>query len=356
MRVLGIESSCDETAAAVVEEDGRVLADVVASQVETHAPYGGVVPELASRAHLKAVVPVVRAALAELPRGLDDVDAVAVTKGPGLIGALLVGIQVGKAIAFSRNLPLVGVNHLDGHLLAPDLHYAGAPHSPPPRPYVALLASGGHTALYLVDDDQEAELLGQTRDDAAGEAYDKVAKLLRLGYPGGPIIDRWARQGDRSAVPLPLPMLHRGLEFSFAGLKTAVAQLVSRAGGPEALSEMQVANVCASFQHAVVEVLANKAVAACEDRGARSLVLTGGVAANGALRARAAELAEARGVGLHLPPRSACTDNAAMIAYAGARELAKGARDGWHLTAHSRDPARRRGRFSRDGSPIPRVR
>lgn len=355
MRVLGVESSCDETAAAVVTEDGEVISDVVASQVAVHAPFGGVVPELASRAHLRNVIPVVRQAVAALPRGLDDVDAVAVTNGPGLVGALLVGVSVAKSIAWSRGLPLVGVDHLDGHLLAVHLRRGPDPVAGPPMPYVALLASGGHTALYEVRAFDDIELLGQTRDDAAGEAYDKVAKLLGLGYPGGPIVDRLAASGDPDAVPLPVPMLGRqSLDFSFSGLKTAVARLVARDGVPS--SDEARADLCASFQAAVVTVLTRKAVRACRARGVEHLVLTGGVAANRGLRAEAKARCDREGLTLWVPPFASCTDNAAMIAYAGALRLAAGERDGVELAAYSRDPGRRRGRFGRDGELIERAR
>lgn len=360
MNVLGIESSCDETAAAIVREDGMVLADVVASQVKVHAPYGGVVPELASRAHMRAIVPVINGALEKLPRGLDDVDAIAVTQGPGLVGALLVGIQAAKAIAWSRGLPIVGVSHLEGHLLAVYLRRprgvrvegSGGPPvtepepepPPPPKPFIALLASGGHTAIYEVRAHDDIELLGQTRDDAAGEAYDKVAKLLGLGYPGGPVVDRLAARGDPHAIDLPMPMRGRGLELSFSGIKTAVAQHVKKQGSPK--DESAVADVCASFQRVVVESLVQKSIAACEEREVRHLVLTGGVAANRGLRARAAEVCAEHGITLHVPPFASCTDNAAMIAYAGAQRLAAGERDDLGLTAYSRDPGLRRGKIS----------
>lgn len=350
MIVLGIESSCDETGAALVREDGRVLSDVVASQVALHAPYGGVVPELASRAHLRAIMPVVEQALAVLPDGLARVDAIAVTEGPGLVGALLVGIQAAKAIAWSRGLPIVGVSHLDGHLLAPYLTRPaegdGARPSTagvPAMPYVALLASGGHTALYEVRSPLDIELLGQTRDDAAGEAYDKVAKLVGLGYPGGPIVDRLAQKGDPSAVALPRPMAGRGLELSFSGLKTAVAQHVAQHGAPA--DEQGLADLCASFQRVVVSVLVDKSLRACEARGIPRLVLTGGVAANRGLRAHAREACDRAGVELFVPPVASCTDNAAMIAYAGALRLLERGPRADEIVPYSRDPERRRGRM-----------
>ncbi len=352
MRVLGIESSCDETAAAVVTEDGEVISDIVASQIDEHAPYGGVVPELAARAHLRAVLPVVAEALAPLPRGLDDIDAIAVTNGPGLVGALIVGVQFARTLALCRQLPVVGVNHLDGHLLAVHLRYAGA--RTPQYPYVALLVSGGHTALYRVDAFDEIGILGQTRDDAAGEAFDKAAKVLGLGYPGGPVIDRLAADGDPRAVPLPVPMASKAtLDFSFSGLKTAVARHIQQHGQPR--NEPALANLCASFQRSVVRVLARKSVIACQREGVGRLVLCGGVAANRGLRTHAAELAAKAGVELFVPPLRACTDNAAMIAYAGALRLASGEWDD-ELSIYSRDPvARRRGKFRRDGTLVKRT-
>jgi N6-L-threonylcarbamoyladenine synthase len=338
MIVLGIESSCDETAAALVRDDGLVLSDAVASQIALHAPYGGVVPELASRAHLTNLVPVIDEALRVLPRGLAEVDAIAVTQGPGLVGALLVGVQAAKAMAWAQKKPLVGVNHLVGHLLAV---YLRRKESEPPialkMPYIALLASGGHTALYQVDDAQRIEQLGATRDDAAGEAFDKVAKLLGLGYPGGPIVDKLAAQGDPAAVPLPLPMRNKqSLEFSFSGLKTAVAQHVAKHGQPQ--SERERADLCASFQHAVVSSLVHKSVAACQRRKVPRLVLGGGVAANRGLRARAQEACTRAGIELFVPPLASCTDNAAMIAYAGAQRLMRGEADSLDLSVYSSSP------------------
>ena len=351
--ILGIESSCDETAAAVVRSDGRVLSSVVASQIADHAPFGGIVPEVASRAHLQCITQVIERAVEEAG-GFSKITAIAVTQGPGLVGSLLVGLQVAKAIAYCRKLPLVGVNHLDGHLMS--IYLRGdddAPAGPKP-PFVALLVSGGHTSLYKVDDRYDLEVLGQTRDDAAGEAFDKVAKLLGLGYPGGPVIDRLAAKGDASAVEFPFPMLHRdGYDFSFSGLKTAVALHVKQHGVPEA--EEGLADLCASFQRSVVEVLARKAVNACVDLGVGALVLVGGVAANRGLRARAAELCEEKGISLVVPPLKFCTDNAAMIAYAGLLRVQAGHEDGTDLNAYSRDPARQRGRFSPDGRLLSRA-
>jgi N6-L-threonylcarbamoyladenine synthase len=337
MIVLGIESSCDETAVAVVDSDGNVLADAVSSQVALHAPYGGVVPELAARAHMQNVIPVAQAALAEVDGGLSRIAGVAVTQGPGLVGALLVGVQAGKALAYARGLPLVGVNHLIGHLLAVFLRRPGAEARVPDYPFIALLVSGGHTALYEVRSPFDFEQLGQTRDDAAGEAFDKVAKLLGLGYPGGPRVDALAATGDPERVKLPRPMAaRRSLEFSFSGLKTAVAQhLQQHAGSPDAVAT---ADVCAAFQSSVVSVLVKKSLAACQQRGVPRLVLTGGVAANRGLRAHAREACAQHGFELFVPPVASCTDNAAMIAYAGAQRLVRGEDDGLGLTIFSRSP------------------
>lgn len=337
MIVLGLESSCDETAAALVREDGTVLSDVVSSQVKLHAPYGGVVPELAAREHMRNLAPVLERALLPIEGRWGDIDGVAVTHGPGLVGALLVGVQAAKAIALVRGLPLVGVNHLIGHLLAVFLRHGQEAPRAPEFPYIALLVSGGHTALYEVRSPADIEQLGQTRDDAAGEAFDKVAKLLGLAYPGGPVVDRLAAQGDPKAIAFPRPLLRPGsLDFSFAGLKTAVAHHVRVAGLPA--SERAAADVCASFQRAVVDVLVKKSLAACETRGVDRLVLTGGVAANRGLRERATEACTRQGVQLFVPPVRACTDNAAMIAYAGACKLSAGANDGIDLPVFSRSP------------------
>jgi tRNA N6-adenosine threonylcarbamoyltransferase len=333
--VLGIESSCDETGAALVEGTGRVLCDIVHSQVSVHAPYGGVVPELASRDHLLRVGPVVREALAQAGVRLTDVDGVAVTNRPGLVGALLVGVQAAKGLAWAAGKPLVGVDHLVGHLLAVFLR-RGREDPPPPRfPFVCLLASGGHTAIYRVDAPRADAIveLGATRDDAAGEAFDKVAKLLGLGYPGGPAIDRLAPSGRASHVALSAPMMSgRSFEMSFSGIKTQVAQLVAREGAPGA---DRVADICASFQAAVTGVLARKVVDAALRQGVADVVLGGGVAANRELRRRASELGAEHGIRVLVPPMASCTDNAAMIAYAGALRLERGERDGWELVATS---------------------
>lgn len=338
MIILGIESSCDETAAAVVRHDGLILSDVVSSQIKLHAPFGGVVPEIASRAHMTNIAPVLDEALSHIKGDLDSIDAVAATNGPGLVGALLVGLQVAKTIAWTRSLPFVGVNHLVGHLLSVYLRRKETePVEVPPMPYIALLVSGGHTALYEVRGPLDIEQLGQTRDDAAGEAFDKVAKLLGLGYPGGPVIDKLAARGDSRTVKLPRPMaMKNNLEFSFSGLKTAVARHVAKFGRPE--SEQEIADFCASFQRVVIDVLVRKSLEACRQRRIRHLVITGGVAANQGLRHRITEAAKAADISLYKPPLSACTDNGAMIAFAGAARLANGQSDAFSLEVFSRSP------------------
>jgi N6-L-threonylcarbamoyladenine synthase len=326
MIVLGIESSCDETAAAVLADGRRALSSVVASQDAIHAPYGGVVPELASRRHLEVIVPVVEKALADAGVRLPDLDGIAVTRGPGLVGSLLVGCAVAKSLAYVHRLPLVAVNHLEGHIYA-----AFLTDDPPEHPFLALVVSGGHTALYHARAPLAYSLLGQTRDDAAGEAFDKVAKLLGLGFPGGPVIERVARDGDPKAITFPLAqMSDGGADFSFSGIKTSVSQYVKRHAP---LGPGQVADVAASFQAAVVKMLVRKTVKASLHHGVKRLVLTGGVAANGPLREALGVAAIEHGLHLHIPPRQLCTDNAAMITAAGTARLAAGERAPLSLNA-----------------------
>ena len=356
MRVLGIESSCDETAAAVVTEAGEVLSDVVRTQVESHAPYGGVVPEIACRDHLRAVGPVVERALELAGVPLGELDGIAVTRRPGLVGALLVGLQFAKGLAWTSGLPLVGVDHLHGHLLAAFLRYGDErePRPPPSFPFVGLLVSGGHTALYRCDGPRAVDVreLGATRDDAAGEAFDKLAKLLGLGYPGGPIVDRLAAQGvaERAPCKLPAPMA-QGLEFSFSGLKSAVARHVAAAGVP--LGEQATADLCAAFQGTLVDTLVNKTLRAARREAIPRIVLAGGVAANRGLRERMRAACEARGLELFVPLVRSCTDNAAMIAYAGAQRLSRGERDGLDIGPERRTELER---LTRKGRGPRRVR
>ena len=338
MLVLGIETSCDETGAAVVDANGSVISDVVQSQVSVHAPYGGVVPELASRDHLKNARYVIADALAKANVTLKDIGGIAVTSRPGLTGALLVGVQIANGLAWSVDKPVVSVDHLVGHLLSVFLSFPNVPKTPQPDfPFVALLASGGHTALYRVDGPELHQIkeLGATRDDAAGEAFDKVAKLLGLGYPGGPVIDRMAKEGDPEAVDLIWPMRRRGsLEFSFSGLKSDVMRWVTRNGRPT--SEQQMKNLCAAFQRRVVDTLLHKALEAAEGEGVKHVVLGGGVAANRELRERGTAQASERGLSLIVPPFRACTDNAAMIAYAGSVRLARGENDAGRIETSPR--------------------
>jgi N6-L-threonylcarbamoyladenine synthase len=326
MIVLGIESSCDDTAAAVLR-DGRELASVVASQEAVHGPYGGVVPELAARNHIRHVVPVIEGALARAEITLDDVEGIAATRGPGLVGSLLVGLCTAKAIARRRNLPFVGVNHIEGHLLSIELE------GPIERPFLGLVVSGGHSALYWAGEDGRWAVLGQTRDDAAGEAFDKAAKLLGLGYPGGRAIELAARDGDPGALALPRPRVRGAdLDLSFSGLKTALRLALEKHPG------LALADVAASFQHAIVETLVDVTRRAITGTGATRVVVTGGVSANGPLREAMARLAEEEGATLLVPPLSRCTDNASMIAYAGWLRLARGERDPLTVNAEAELP------------------
>ncbi len=316
MLVLGIESSCDETGLALYDTAGGLLAHAVHSQIDLHEAYGGVVPELASRDHIRRIVPLLRAVLDKAGRRKEEIGAVAYTAGPGLAGALLVGAGFAEALAFALKVPALPVHHLEGHLLSPLLSA-----DPPRFPFVALLVSGGHTQLMRVAGVGQYELLGETLDDAAGEAFDKTAKLLGLGYPGGPQLARLAEAGRPGRYALPRPMLHSGdLDFSFSGLKTAVLTRVRK----QALDDNDKADLCAEFQAAIVEVLTAKALAALKAIGLKQLVVAGGVGANRALRAALDAGTQAVGARVFYPEMELCTDNGAMIAFAGAQRLTSG--------------------------------
>jgi N6-L-threonylcarbamoyladenine synthase len=324
--ILGVETSCDDTAAAVLRDGRTILANVVSSQDLVHGPYGGVVPELASRRHIENILPVVDSALQQAGVGLRDLHGMAVTYGPGLVGSLLVGLSMIKGIAFRWRIPYVGVNHLEAHLLAIQLEHEVS------FPYIALLASGGHTLLYCVTDFGQYVHLGGTRDDAAGEAFDKVAKMMRLGYPGGRIIDNLARSGDPEAIRFPRARLKRGsYEFSFSGIKTSVLHYLKSHGESE--WQDHVPDIAASFQEAVVDMLVKPTIQAATDCRVSRIVLTGGVAANSRLRAKMAERANAGGLKVYFPAPKFCTDNGAMIALAGYHAIKRGRRDGFQLNA-----------------------
>jgi N6-L-threonylcarbamoyladenine synthase len=313
MLVLGIESSCDETGIALYDTYQGLLAHALHSQIEMHAEYGGVVPELASRDHIRRVLPLIQKVLDTAKRTLKDIEGIAYTKGPGLSGALLVGTSVAESLAFTLNVPTVGVHHLEGHLLAPLLE-----ENPPEFPFVALLVSGGHTQLMRVSGIGEYELLGDTLDDAAGEAFDKTAKLLGLGYPGGPAVSKLAEQGNQDRFKLPRSMIHSGdLNFSFSGLKTAVLTL---ANNHDADTQTK-ADIAHEFQEAVTEILSSKCMAALKKTGLKNLVVSGGVGANKRLREQLNSAAKQKGFNVHYPRLEFCTDNGAMIAFAGALRL-----------------------------------
>jgi N6-L-threonylcarbamoyladenine synthase len=337
--ILGIETSCDETAAAVVQDGTRILSSIVSSQAAIHAPFGGVVPELASRHHIENICPVISSAMAEAAIEYATLDAVAVTQGPGLVGSLLVGVQAAKGLAYVHGKPLVPVHHIAGHLQAPFLAHPGAVR----LPALALVVSGGHTSLFEVPAEGEFRLLGRTRDDAAGEAFDKVAKLLGLGYPGGPVIDRLAQGADDRAVEFTVARMKDGTaDFSFSGIKTAVLHHVRKNGiapvSDPARVPDEVRNLVASFQRAVVTALVRRLRQAAEERSPASLILTGGVAANSLLRREAARAAQELGLPLFAPPIALSTDNAAMIAAAGDVAFRKGVRAGWDLNAEPHLP------------------
>lgn len=322
MIVLGIESSCDETAAAVVRDGREILSSAVQSQIDLHAVYGGVVPELACRAHIEAIVPVIEKALADAKVALRDVDGIAVTNTPGLIGALLVGVSVAKSLALGADKPIAGVDHIHGHIYAvnlafPELRY----------PFVSLVVSGGHTSLYHSKGPVDHDLLGATQDDAAGEAFDKAAKLLNLGFPGGPVIERTAKGGDAAKQPFSRTLLDPdSLDFSFSGIKTGLLYRVrgQDAKTPRKLEAGELADLCAGFQESVVDVLVEKALRACFKTGAKRLAVGGGVACNGKLREVAAARGAKFGITTFFPPPKYCTDNAAMIAGLGYHHFKEG--------------------------------
>ncbi|WP_018150116.1 tRNA (adenosine(37)-N6)-threonylcarbamoyltransferase complex transferase subunit TsaD [Leeia oryzae] len=320
MLVLGIETSCDETGIALYDTDTGLLAHQLHSQIAMHAEYGGVVPELASRDHIRRVLPLTEACLKESGKQLSDLDAIAYTEGPGLAGALLVGASIANALGFALGKPVIPVHHLEGHLLSPLLA------TPAPQfPFIALLVSGGHSQLMAVRGVGQYELLGETVDDAAGEAFDKTAKLLGLSYPGGPALSRLAEQGSPERFTLPRPMLHSGdLDFSFSGLKTAVLTLVKQ---QTVLDDQTKADIARAFQDAIVDVLVKKSLSALKQTGMKQLVVAGGVGANKQLREQLNEAAARRKLQVYYPPLAFCTDNGAMIAFAGAQRLASANHD-----------------------------
>ncbi|MEN6331285.1 MAG: tRNA (adenosine(37)-N6)-threonylcarbamoyltransferase complex transferase subunit TsaD [Smithella sp.] len=329
MLVLGIESSCDETAAAVISR-GKLLSSVVASQIKDHSKYGGVVPEIASRKHIEAINMVLQEALDDAQVTIKEIEGIAVTRGPGLIGSLLIGLSTAKALAYALSIPLVGVNHLEGHIAASFLA-----ERTPAFPFIALIVSGGHTNIYLVKNYHEFDLLGQTRDDAAGEAFDKAAKLLNLGYPGGVVIDKLAKQGNPQAVAFPRPMKDSP-DFSFSGLKTSLLTMLKKRGCD--FEESQLPDVVASYQEAIVDVLVEKTIQAARVNGIDRIVVCGGVAANGRLREKFTAAAGNANIELFIPPVILCTDNAAMIAAIGEIMLINGRSDSLDLNAVSRWP------------------
>lgn len=335
MKVLGIESSCDETAAAVVEDGRAILSNVVATQIPFHKTFSGVVPEIASRKHAEWILPVVTQALCEANLELKDIDAVAATNRPGLMGSLLVGLTFGKTLAWSLGRPFIAVNHMLGHLYAAHLHEDIA------YPYIGLLVSGGHSMICKVSDFDDIEVLGTTIDDAAGEAFDKVAKFYGFGYPGGVIIDRLAKQGNPHAAHFPVPSLHKGdhrYDVSYSGLKTAVINQLDQFWDPA--FEKTPENIAAAFQETAVRILVSRLLRAAADTGLTTVVAGGGVAANSRLRALLAEHSELHCI---FPPLKLCTDNGAMIAGVGYRFLARGDKSGWDTTASARVPAFKRG-------------
>lgn len=329
MIVLGIESSCDETAAAVIK-NGKICSNIIASQIAVHSPYGGVVPEIASRKHIEAINPVIKQALHEANVKIKELEGIAVTRGPGLIGSLLIGLSTAKALACALEIPLVGVNHLEGHIAA-----AFLAEKVPEIPFIALVVSGGHTSIYLARNYQDYQLLGQTRDDAAGEAFDKAAKLLNLGYPGGVVIDKLAKSGNPKAISFPRAMKDSS-DFSFSGLKTSLLTKLKKRGHDFNTEDLP--DIAASYQESIVDVLVGKTITAAEDNCINRIVVCGGVAANSRLREKFTMETSARNIELFIPPVILCTDNAAMIAAIGEIMLKNGRRDSMDMNAVSRWP------------------
>ncbi len=314
MLVLGIETSCDDTSAAIIDSEKGIISNVIANQNSVHAKYGGVVPELAGRCHIENIHEIINGAVEKAKINLSDIDLLATTQGPGLVGSLLVGVNAAKGLAFALNKPLIGVNHLEGHLLAIFLQEEVE------FPFLALIVSGGHTDLYIVKDFGNYEILGRTRDDAAGESFDKVAKMLGLGYPGGPEIQKVGESGNPAAIKFPRPLPNKkSMDFSFSGLKTAVrTHLEKRSSGK--IEKLPMAHIAASFQEAVTDVLVSKAISAAKENDLNRIVVTGGVAANSNLRVKMTEAGKINGISAHFPKPVLCTDNAAMIALAGLKK------------------------------------
>ncbi|TSA55044.1 MAG: tRNA (adenosine(37)-N6)-threonylcarbamoyltransferase complex transferase subunit TsaD [Planctomycetaceae bacterium] len=331
MLVLGIESSCDETAAAVVRDGSFLLSNVIASQIDIHSKYGGIVPEIASRKHIEAIIPVILQALDDANVSLDEIEGIAVTKGPGLVGSLLIGVSVAKSIAFVKNLPFVGVNHLEGHIASIFLN-----DRKPDFPFVALVVSGGNTTIYYVKDFHSFTTLGQTKDDAAGEALDKAAKLLNIGYPGGVVIDRLSRGGNAEFIKFPRA-IKNSPDFSFSGVKTSLLNYIRKRKTP--ITEDDMPDIVASYQEAIIDVLVEKTLKAAQSRSVSRVVVAGGVAANSRLRERFYEEATAKNIEIFIPPPILCTDNAAMIAVVGDNLLNTGKRDSLNMNAISRWPS-----------------
>jgi len=330
--IMGIETSCDETAAAIVEDGKKIISNVVASQINIHQKYGGVVPEIASRKHMEYIIPVIDKALDESEKKITDLSAIAVTYGPGLIGSLLVGLSVAKAMAYAQNIPLIGINHLEAHIYANFLE-----HNEIKPPFVCLIVSGGHTSLVYIRNFEEYKLLGQTKDDAAGEVFDKIARVLDLGYPGGPITEKLAKEGEPSSIKFPRPLLNdKSYDFSFSGLKTAVIYYIKELKKEN--KNIQVRDILASFQQAVIDVLVEKTIKAALKFQTKQIILAGGVAANSSLRSEIREKANLFNIKVFYPSISLCTDNAAMVASAGYYKFKENKKSFLDLDAVSRLP------------------